>query len=389
MQKFNFYVPRIEFGSGRLKELGELCKRFGNKAFLAIDPNLDKIGVADEVIKNLKKSSIETVKFTEIEPNPSCFAVDRGGEVARKAGSQFVIGLGGGSSMDLGKGVAVLANHPGPSWQYTERTDHEVLRPNAAKMLPIVCIPTTSGTGSEVSPFAVFNNPKVKAKATLRSDLVIPTLSLVDPELTISLPPQGTAYTGIDALAHAIESYYGLAATPVSKAMSLEAIRLGFIYLPQAFANGKNLEAREQMAWACILAGVGLAHGIIALPHALGQPVGGIFGAPHGGTLAACLIKCLEITIPADIKSFAEVAEAMDPDVRSLPLRARAEKVPELMERLYKDVNCKAKFSDWGMKESDIDRVTDLALTAYGYDMKLNPRQVTVEEVKEIYRQCI
>jgi alcohol dehydrogenase class IV len=101
------------------------------------------------------------------------------------------------------------------------------------------------------------------------------------------------------------------------------------------------------------------------------------------------LIKCLEITIPADIKSFAEIAEAMDPDVRSLPLRARAEKVPELMERLYKDVNCKAKFGDWGMKESDIDRVTDLALTAYGYDMKLNPRQVTVEEVKEIYRQCI
>ncbi len=389
MKNFNFYVPRIEFGSGRLKELGELSKTFGKKAFLAIDPNLDKIGLADEVADILKKSSIETVKFTDIVPNPSCFAVDKGAELARKAGSQFVIGMGGGSSMDVGKGVAVMANHPGTCWQYTERTDHEVLRPNVEKMLPIVCIPTTSGTGSEASPFAVFNNPNMRQKSTLRSDLVIPTLSLVDPALTISLPPQITAYTGIDTLAHAVESYIGLASTPVSKAVSLEAVKLTFTYLPQAVANGNNLEAREQMSWACVLAGIGLSHGIIALPHGLAQPVSGIFGAPHGGTLASCLKRCLEITIPADIKGFAEVAEAMDPDLRSLPIRARAEKVPELLETLFKDIDCKARFGDWGMKESDIDRTTDLALTAYGYDIKLNPKQVTVEEIKQIYKDCI
>ena len=388
VEEMNCRVPKIIFGIGKTGQLPEFVQEFGKKAFLAIDPYVDKTGLADEVMNNLKKISVDTVKWTDIEPNPSCLGVDKAAEIAKREGSEVVIAIGGGSTMDFGKGVAVMATHPGICWQYTERTDHEVLRPTSAT-LPVITIPTTSGTGSEATAYAVFNNPEIKEKSTLINDFIIPKLALVDPELTFTAPPLLTAHTGIDALAHAIESYIALSANSFSKMVSREAIRLVATYLPVAVANGKNVEAREKMSWASTLGGIGIAHGGVALPHAIGQPVSGVFGAPHGGSITACLGRVIEISFPSDLQGFAEIAEALDPSVRDLPLRARAEKCSELVERLFQDTNSKARYADYGMTEADIDKVTHIALTGYAIDIAANPRQVTEEEIKQIYRDCI
>ena len=389
MEELTCYLPvKVVFGDGKLKDLGDFVKAWGDKAFLAIDPYLDKIGLSEEVIALLKKSSIVTTKYTDIEPNPVCFGADKAAEIARKDGCQVVIGIGGGSTMDFAKGVAIIATHPGKCWDYVERTDQKVLRPGD-NTLPIIAVPTTAGTGSEVTLYAVFNNPEIKEKSTIFSDKVFPKVAIVDPELMFSMPPRLTALTGVDALSHAVESYINIHANSYSKMLAIESVKLVSAYLPAAVANGKNKEARAKMAWASTLAGMAIAHVGTVLPHALGQPVSGFCGAPHGGSIAACLAKILEFSFTSDFNRFAEIAEAMDPAVESLPLREKAGKSAELVQRLLKDTNSEVTFSDFGLKEEDIDKVTNIALTAYFMDIGNHPKQATEEDIRRLYRECM
>jgi len=368
MESFNLYLPtKVVFGEGKLRLLPDFIKKWGSKVFLVIDPYFEKTGLSDEIIGFLKKSFIEVVKYSDIDPNPICFKVDKAAEVAREEKCQVVVGVGGGSTIDFAKGVAVIATHPGRCWDYVERTDHKVLRPTD-KTLPIIAIPTTAGTGSEVTLYAVFNNPQIKEKSTIFSDKIFPKVAIVDPDLMVSMPPRLNSW---------------------SKMIAIEAIRLVSRYLPCAVANGKNKHAREKMAWASTLAGVAIAHIGTCLPHAIGQPVSGLVGAPHGGSIAASLVKVMQISFVSDPERFAEVAEAMDPAIKSLSLREKAEKSVELVERLLKDTNSKVTFSDFGLKEEDIDKVTKIALTAYFMDIAAHPKQVTEEEIKEIYRDCL
>jgi len=389
MEELNCYLPvQVVFGNGKLRKLGDYVKNYGDKAFLAIDPYLDKIGLSDEVITLLKKSSVMTIKYTDIEPNPVCFGVDKAAEIARKENCQVVIGIGGGSTIDFAKGVAVIATHSGKCWDYVERTDQKVLRPSN-NTLPIIAVPTTAGTGSEVTLYAVFNNPQIKEKSTIFSDKIFPIVAIVDPELMYSMPPRLTALTGIDALSHAIESYINIHANSYSKMLAIESVRLVSTYLPAAVANGKNREARAKMAWASTLAGMAIAHVGTVLPHALGQPVSGFCGAPHGGSIAACLAKVLEFSFISNFEGFAEIAEAMDPAIKSLPIREKAEMSAKLVQRLLKDTDSEVTFSDFGLKEGDIDKVTDIALKAYFIDIGNHPRDVTKEDIQKLYRECM
>jgi alcohol dehydrogenase class IV len=385
---FHCRIPNIKFGSGTLEDLSRLEKSWGTKALLAADPYLDKAGVVDEVVRLLKKAGVEVVKHTEITPNPDCFAVDRAAESARLERCSFVVGLGGGSAIDFGKAVAVVAANPGKSWEYTERTDHEVRRPGEST-LPIVAVPTTAGTGTEATPYSVLNNSKIKEKSTIVSNRVVPKLGIVDPELTLSMPPRLTAYTGIDTLAHSIDSYVSARAQPFSRLLSLESIRLVARWLPEAVASGANRAAREMMSWASTLGGMAIGHAGTTLPHALGQPVSGIFGAPHGGSIAACLVRVMQFSFTADFQRYGEIAEALDSSVRDLPLRQKAEASAQLVERLFRDTGTTVRYSDFGMREKDVDKATHIALTGYGGDIKIHPRIATKEEVKQLYRDCL
>ena len=292
--------------------------------FLALDPYLQRAGVGQEIESLLAGASLTVVPFTEIEPDPSCFQADRAAALAREERCDLVVAVGGGSALDFGKGVAVVAGNPGTAWQHTRRKDHTPLVPGPGT-LPVIALPATAGTGSEMTHYAVFSNPTLREKSTIVSERIIPKAALVDPELTYSCPPQLTALTGVDVLAHSIEAFINVNSTPFARLVSLEAIRLVGAWLPRAVAGGSDREARQHMAWASALGGIAIAHANPTLPHALGQAAGGFVHAPHGASVAACLAAVMKISHEAAPQDFAAIAAALDPEgAAGLPLGQRA-----------------------------------------------------------------
>jgi alcohol dehydrogenase class IV len=387
MKAFRCHLPRTEFGAGRLEELGDLAGQLGQRALLAIDPYLEQIWLGDRVDGILGDAGITAIRFSDIQPNPSCFGADEAASLARESEVEFVIAVGGGSTIDFGKGVAVLAANPGTCWQYTERSDHEVLRP--ARVLPIVAVPTTSGTGSEATHYAVFNNPAIREKSTIVSPKVFPVLALVDPALTYSMPSSLTASTGFDALAHAIEAVISVHTTPFARLTGIEAIGLIARHLPTAVNDGIHTEARAAMSWAAVLAGAAIASGGVALPHAIAQPVSGLTGAPHGASISACMTTILSFSYEAAPEQFAAVAEALQPTNGALPIHEQARLCPTLVESLMDQIGLRVRFSDFGMTEADIDKATHIALTGYSCDIECHPMPVSEEDIKRVYRECL
>lgn len=385
---FSAFMPKIDFGDGKLERIGEITKPYGKKAMITIDPFLEKAGIGDTLSGLLKKSGIDSIRNMDIQSNPDCYAADKCGQVARESRCDVVIAVGGGSAMDYGKAVAVVATNPGESWAYTRRSDHKVLEPSD-KTLPVITVPTTAGTGSEATTYSVLNNTRIHEKSTIVSEKILPKISIVDPLLMASMPAQLTAHTGIDALAHAVESYINITGNPFNRMLALEAIQLISQYLPMAVANGQNRVARAKMAWASTLAGAAIAFVAPTLPHAMGQAVGGFKNAPHGGTLTACLVKVLEISFMSDPPLFADIAEAMDPEIRKLSVRDKAELCPKLVARLLADTGTHVKYSDFGLRKEDIPRVTQIAFTGYGADIAVHPKRVSEEDVKKLYEECL
>ena len=388
MNEFTCYMPKIVFGAGKLGDLGGISREIGTRAFFAVDPHLKGTGKADQIAANLDAAGISVEMFSDIQPDPICFAVDSAASLAKERGCDFVIAAGGGSTMDFGKGVAVVASNPGSSWQYTRRRDHTPLVPSPST-LPVVAVPTTAGTGSEATPYSVLTNPEIREKSSIAHPLIIPALAVVDPELTYSMPPSLTSMTGVDVLSHAVESYINIKATPFSKLTALEAIRLTAEFLPRAFRDPSDKTARDSMAWAATLAGIAIAHANPTLPHAMGQAVGGLVHAPHGGSVAACLVEILRVSFSADIDGFAEIATALDAATAALPANERAERSVGLVEDLLKNINCVFRFKDYGLSESDIDRATQIALTGYYTGVSMHPKTVDEAEIKRIYRACL
>ncbi len=409
---FECYLPKSVFGNGEIKNVGKHVKQYGSKAFLVIDPFLEQSDAGSGLIKLLKQDSLLCAVFSDFGPNPSCFKVDEAAKAARDKQADVVLACGGGSAIDVGKGVALTVTNPGTCWEYTERSDHDVKRPSAPR-LPIITIPTTAGTGTEATPFAVFNNPDLKEKSTIVNHVLFPDFSIIDPDLMVTMPPRLTAATGFDAFAHALEAFISIHATPFSDLAAKEAMRLIYRYLPQAVQNGENRIAREKLAWASTLAGVAIGHIGVTLPHALGQPVSGLCGMPHGESVAACTVNILEKSYLADEERFAAVTALLadlagtlgnsatvatsspgnfvagTPATGSLTVRERAELCPRIVEKLLNDIDLSVRFSDYGMTEADIEKVTKIAVTGYYFDINCHPRKVTEEEIKQIYRECL
>jgi alcohol dehydrogenase class IV len=388
MKEFQCIVPRMLFGSGRRRELGEQAARLGRRAFLALDPFLESSGARGELETLLEGAGVSTVAFSGIEPDPDCFGADRAGSIAREKGCDLVVAVGGGSAIDFGKGVAVVAANPGTAWEYTRRKDHTPRVPGEST-LPVIAVPTTAGTGSEMTHFAVFSNSRIREKSTIVSERIFPKLALVDAELTYTCPPRLTALTGVDVLAHSIEAYINVNASPWARLVSLEAIRRVGVFLRRAVADGTDSEARQEMAWASVLAGMAIAHANPTLPHALGQAAGGYLHAPHGASVAACLPEVMRVSAGAAPRVFAEVAAALDPDTARLSEARRAERCTALVEGLFRDIGVTVRLGDFGLKEEDIERVTQIAMTGYFTGISQHPTQVDAEGIKRIYRACL
>lgn len=383
-------VPsKIKFGAGLVKKLGENVAPYGKKALLLYDPFLKGSKLINDVIEDLKANQIEAVTFDDVSPNPRNTVIDKAVDLCVAEKCDVVIGIGGGSAIDSAKAIAIVAKNGGKCWEYV-RTANGCREPENGK-LPMIAIPTTSGTGTEATPFSVINNPELGFKATICDDLACPTLSIVDPELMVSMPPSVTAYTGIDAFAHAFEAYTSSTESPLMDVVALEAMRLFINNIERAVEDGTDIVARSNMALCSTYGGMAIAHMCTTMPHALGQALGGITDAPHGGTIAACINKVIEWTLPEGEEKFAKVAELFDESIKDLPAAEKAAKLPQYIEKLFTKImgGKPVTMATYGMTEENLPKLVDLVMNFYYGDALLNPKQPTKEDVYQVAKASL
>jgi len=380
---FSFTGARkIVFGNGSFAGLAQhLVDLRARRPLVVLDKNLAATGFSARVVQVLDSSGMEYCLFDQVEPEPRLELADEGAKLALKKKCDAVIGIGGGSAMDVAKAVAVLATNKGKA------ADYLGLNKVPGPGLPTIMIPTTAGTGSEVTFTAVFIRRNLKKKEGMNSPYLYPDLALLDPELTLSLPPGPTATTGLDALCHAIESYTSINASPMSEMMSLEAVRLISDNLRTCVHEGGNLEAREQMLLGSLYAGLGLANAGVTAVHSLSYPLGGKYGIPHGLANTILLLPVMAFNLPAALEKFAIIAEVMGEVADDLPLREAAYLALDAVEALIEDCGIETKLGDFDIAEEDFPELAKVAMTI-ARPLANNPRQVTIENAIEIYGEA-
>lgn len=359
-------------GVGEIDNLGLYVKDMGKKACVLMDKFFKDSQYYQRVSLLLRENGIESVFFFDFNPDPDCTEVDKCVEIIKKEGCDFVIAFGGGSCIDAAKAAAVLAKNEGLCWEYCAQTmeDGTVGCPKAVTngKLPLVAIPTTSGTGSEMSKGAVISNHIKKVKSGISSPCMIPDLSLVDPALTVGLPPEQTAYTGIDAFCHAFESYMLSTSSNLSEATALHAIRLIGRSLVKAVKNGDDIEARTDLAYASNLAGYNLLLTNTTIGHLIGQQLSGLFKMSHGQTLAVTLEAIINWTYPEGKQRLADVAVALRPELGALSVDEQARALSSVITEIKEQCGINKRLSDFGVTENDIPAIMDYLDKNLGFD---------------------
>jgi alcohol dehydrogenase len=380
---FSFTGARkIVFGIGSFQQLPEQIRELqAKRPLIILDKQLAATGMKDQVIELLKKSGMEVQIFDKVDPEPKISLADEGAKLALKAKCDIIVGIGGGSAMDVAKAIAVLATNKGKA------VDYLGLNKVPGPGLPKIMIPTTAGTGSEVTFTSVFVRPELKKKEGMNSPFLYPDLALLDPLLTVSLPPGPTASTGIDALCHAIESYTSINASPLSELLSLEAIALIAENLRTAVHDGSNIAAREKMLLGSLYAGLGLANAGVTAVHSLSYPLGGKYGIPHGLANTVLLPYVMSYNISGAQEKFVDIAEAMGEMVEGLPLREAAYLAVEAVNALVEDCGIQTNLEDLGISEDDFEEMAKIAMTV-ARPLANNPRQVTLEDAVAIYEDA-
>jgi len=383
MKTFSFTgAKKIVFGNGSFAGLAEhLAELKVSRPLVVLDGNLAGTGFGERLSGLLDKAKIGFVLYDKAAPEPPIELADEGAKLAIRKKCDGVVGIGGGSAMDLAKAISVLAANKGKAEDYLGL--NKVPGPG----LPKIMVPTTAGTGSEVTFTAVFIRKKLKKKEGMNSPYLYPELALLDPELTLTLPPHPTAATGIDALCHAIESYTSINASPMSEMMSLEAIRLISDNLRTAVHDGTNLEAREAMLLGSLYAGLGLANAGVTAVHSLSYPLGGKYGISHGLANTIMLPRVMAFNLPGAQEKFVDIAEIMGEIVDDLPLREAAYLAVEAVEALIEDCGIFTTLEELEIPEADFPELAKVAMTV-ARPLANNPCKMTPEEMVEIYQEC-
>lgn len=381
---FSVHIPtKILFGCGELKKLATE-KLPGKKALIVISGGtaMKKYGYLDKVIGLLKENNVTSIVFDKILPNPIKSHVMEAATVCRENQCDFVVGLGGGSSIDSAKSIAVMACNEGDYWDYINGGTGKG-RP-VTKALPVVAIPTTAGTGTEADPWTVITNEERQEKIGFGNELTFPVLSIVDPELMVSIPPHLTAYQGFDAFFHAAEGFIANCATPISDLYALEAIRLLYKYLPVAVKDGKDLKARAKVAWASTLAGLVEATSICTSEHSLEHAMSAYYPElPHGAGLIAISENYFETFRNDSMKRYMKMAEIMTQQKSNRP-----SDFIDALVRMQKECDVYGlKLSIWGLKEEDFPKMVQNARETMGGLFLFDPRPMTDEEVLNIYKK--
>ena len=379
-QSFTVTQPtRIQFGVGTINSLADTVADFnGSNVLLVVDPGLVTAGLLPNITASLDSADIPYTVYDKIDPEPGLKLADEGCRIATKNGCDCVVGAGGGSAMDVAKAIAILVTNGGRAVDYLGLG--LIKKPG----LPKIMVPTSSGTGAEVTFTAVFINEETGSKGGMNGDPLYPDAAILDPELTLSLPPHVTAFTGIDALTHALEAYTSTQAHTISEMYSLEAISLISDNLAAACANGNNLKARSAMLMGSLLGGKALATAGVGLVHAMAYPMGGMFGIPHGLANAVLLPYVVEYNLVGDMDKFAILAEVLGENTDDLSLREAAGMCVKALFELNEDVSIPATLKDLDIPFDTIPEMAKIALTVTR-PVENNPRCPTLEEVISIY----
>ncbi len=373
---------RIQFGVGSINNLARTVQDFnGSNVFLVMDPGLTKSGIAGQITAPLDDAGIPYVMYDSIDPEPGLKLADKGYKLAKSKGCDCVIGAGGGSAMDVAKAVAILMTNGGKAADYLGLD--KIAKPGVPKIM----VPTSAGTGAEVTFTAVFINEKTGSKGGMNGAPLYPEAAVLDPMLTLSLPPNVTAYTGIDALTHALEAYTSTQAHTISEMYSLEAIKLISRNLPKAYANGTNVEARSAMLMGSLLGGKALATAGVGLVHAMAYPMGGMFGIPHGLANAILLPYVIEYNLIGNMEKFATLATIMGKKTDGMTTREAAERCVEALFELNGDVGIPGTLQDIDIPVEQLPEMARIALTVTR-PVENNPRKPTLEEVINIYQMA-
>ncbi|MBI5829715.1 MAG: iron-containing alcohol dehydrogenase [Chloroflexi bacterium] len=380
----SFEIPTVmKHGLGAMETLADEAKALGMKRPLVVtDSGIVKAGLLDRAAAPLKAANMGFAVFDRVAPNPPIATVDEGAGVYKSEKCDGVIGFGGGSAMDTAKAIGVVANNGGSILNY-EWADPQ---PIQQRIPPTICIPTTAGTGSEVTLWAVITDHRRKIKFNVGGTAAIGAwVALIDPELTLDLPAPVTAGTGMDALAHAIECYTCAYAQPLPDSVALNAMEYVSKHLRVAFAQGHNVEARYGMSMAAMLGALAYGTESAGAAHAMSQSAGGVHDVPHGALTARLLGPVMEFNYKGEPHKFARIAQSLGEDIRGLSVWDAAEKAVEAVYRLTDDVEIPT-LQELGFKEEEIPMLADIAFK----DPQTigNPRDLTLKSYVEIYENA-
>jgi alcohol dehydrogenase class IV len=380
---FMFELPtRIEFGSGSLANLGRRVTDLGGSRVLVVtDEVLASIGIADRVIAVLEEAKLEHVLFTGIEPEPDAAGVEAGAQMLAAEGCDVVVAVGGGSVLDSGKAIALMGRNPG------HIRDYAGLGVQTEKGVPVIAVPTTAGTGSEATIWAVISEKARKIKYGVGGPHMTSDLALLDPDLSVTLPPRLTAVTGLDALAHALESYVNKATQPISEALSEKSMELVARSLRGAVWQGDALAARSDMLLASTLAACAFNSTRLGLAHALAMPLGAKAKIPHGDVVSILLSEVNRFNVVGNPQKFANIARIFGEPVDGLSLRAAADAGVAAVDQLVTDVAAPRKLGDYGVTPADLPALAEEAMTSG--NIAVNPRITTANDLVGIMRRSL
>lgn len=376
-----FIVPgKIISGSGALEAAESALKAFGKKALIVTDKVMIDLGNCAKVEAVLKNEGVDYVIYSDITGEPTDVMIDGGVKVYKENGCDFIVALGGGSPIDSMKAIASLIENGGSISDYMGKVID-------VPVPPMVAIPTTAGTGSEATQFTIITDTKKDIKMLLKGAVLMPTLAIIDPQFTMTAPPKITAATGLDALCHAVEAYTSRKAQTLSDTFAVSAVKRIFKFLPVAFKDGKNEEARVEMSVAALEAGIAFNNASVTIIHGMSRPIGALFHVAHGLSNAMLMKECLKFALPGAYDRFADLGRAIGAAKEEDSDEAAAEKFLTEIENITKVLETPT-LEEYGIDREKFFSVIDkMSFDAMASGSPQNTkRDVSEEDVKQIYR---
>ncbi len=380
---FEFYLPvEVLFGVGYLDWLGEVGRRFGYRVLIVTGRKSTKEnGALERAISSLKRNGAEEVfVFDEIEPNPTDKSVNRASELVVRERIDYIVGLGGGSSLDSAKAIGLVSSNEGYAWDYVNYPEGPRLIPFLNR--PVICIPTTAGTGSEVNRYSVLSNPIRKEKLVISHSLNYPRVAIIDPQLTLSMDRRLTAITGVDALMHALESLTNRLSNAFAEELAIRAIQLIREWLPVAVEEPNSLQARIYMSYASMLAGIAIDKKRVALIHGMEHPVSAHYPqVAHGEGLAALAVAVSDYNYRGNPQKYALFAELMG-------YEPKPHMAVKALEDFLEKVGLRISLRELGVERDNLEKLTEDVYMLSRSLFSINPVEPTTEDIYKLYERA-